>query len=135
MAPAPKPLPMKHPLNLGLAEMAVLRYVAENAPVTVRDAAEYLADTKGQVRTTVLNSMERLRKKGFLRRRKADGVYQYWPVDGKGALFQRLLKGFVDAAFGGTPAPLVAYLAETGDMTEEELKVLARCVERLEAQE
>lgn len=127
---------MKHPLNLGLAEMEVLRFVAENAPVTVRDAADHLADTKGQVRTTVLNSMERLRQKGFLKRRKVDGVFQYTPVDGsKGALFQRLLKGFVDAAFGGTSAPLVAYLAESGEVTEEELKVLERCVERLEGKE
>lgn len=122
---------MKHPLQLGLAEMEVLRFVAENAPVTVRDAAAYLADTKGQVRTTVSNSMERLREKGFLRRRKVDGVFQYSPVDGKGALFQRLLKGFVEAAFGGTPAPLVTYLADSGEITEEELRVLERCAERL----
>ncbi|MBL9126261.1 MAG: BlaI/MecI/CopY family transcriptional regulator [Verrucomicrobiales bacterium] len=126
---------MKHPLQLGLAEMDVLRYVAENAPVTVRDAADHLADTKGQVRTTVLNSMERLRRKGFLRRRKVDGVFQYWPVDGKGPLFQRLLKGFVDAAFGGTSAPLVTYLAESGEVSEDELKVLRRCAERLDEKE
>lgn len=126
---------MKHALNLGLAEMAVLRFVAENAPVTVREAADHLASTKGQVRTTVLNSMERLRQKGFLRRRKVDGVFQYSPVEGKGALFQRLLKGFVEAAFGGTPGPLVTFLAESGEVTEEELKVLSRCVERLESKE
>lgn len=125
---------MKHPLNLGLAEMDVLRFVAENAPVTVRTAADHLADTKGQVRTTVLNSMERLREKGFLRRRKVGGVFQYWPVEGKGALFQRLLKGFVEAAFGGTSAPLVTYLAESGQVTDQELEVLRRCAERLEEQ-
>jgi hypothetical protein len=53
--------------------MDVLRDVAEHAPVTVREAADHLAQAKGQVRTTVLNSMERRRQKGFLNRTKVDG--------------------------------------------------------------
>ena len=124
---------MKHPLNLGKAEMDVLRYVAEHAPVTVREVADHLAQTKGQVRTTVLNSMERLRRKGFLRRRKAAGVYRYESAESKGQLFQRLLKGFVEAAFGGSAAPMVAYFAEHGKMTEAEMKMLQEVARRLEA--
>lgn len=49
---------MKHALNLGKAEMDVLHHVAEHAPVTVREVADHLAETKGHVRTTVLNTME-----------------------------------------------------------------------------
>ena len=126
---------MKHPLNLGTAEMEVLRFVAEHGPVTVRDVADHLAQTKGHVRTTVLNSMERLRRKGFLSRKKVDGVFQYVPVKNKGELFQRLLKGFVNAAFGGSPAPLVAYFAEHGRMTREELRMLRKVADRLETSE
>jgi len=124
---------MKHPLNLGKAEMDVLRYVAEHAPVTVREAADHLAQTKGQVRTTVLNSMERLRHKGFLRRKKTAGVYQYEPAESKGRLFQHLLRDFVEAAFGGSAAPMVAYFAEHGKMTEDELRMLQEVAQRLEA--
>jgi hypothetical protein len=51
--------------------------MAENGPVTVREAADHPALTKGQVRTTILNSMERFRHKGFPRRRKIQGVYRY----------------------------------------------------------
>lgn len=124
---------MKHPLSLGHAEMEVLRFVAERAPVTVRDAADHLGQTKGQVRTTVLNSMERLRRKGFLRRRKVDGLYQYWPVEGRDGLFRRLLGGFVEAAFGGSHAPLVAYLTEPGRLTQSELRELESLVKRIES--
>lgn len=123
---------MKHPLNLGLAEIEVLRFVADHAPVSVRDAADHLAATKGQVRTTVLNSMERLRLKGFLRRRKVDGIYQYSPVETRAALFQRLLGGFVEAAFGGAQAPLAAFLAESSDVTPDEIDVLRKLAARLE---
>lgn len=123
---------MKHPLNLGKAEMDVLRYVAEHSPVTVREAADHLAQTKGRVRTTVLNSMERLRHKGFLRRKKVGGLFHYEPAESKGKLFQRLLKEFVEAAFGGSAAPMVAYFAERGKMTEQELKMLQDVAKRLE---
>jgi predicted transcriptional regulator len=126
---------MKHALSLGKAEMDVLRYVAEHSPVTVREVADHLAETKGQVRTTVLNSMERMRQKGFLKREKVDGIFQYTPVKSKGELFQRLLKGFVEAAFGGSHAPLVAYFAEHGQMTQEELRMLKKVADRLDASE
>ena len=126
---------MKHPLNLGKAEMDVLRYVAEHAPVTVRQVADHLGQTKGQVRTTVLNSMERLRRKGFLHRRKVGGLFHYLPVQSKAELFQRLLKGFVEAAFGGSHAPLVAYFAERGKMSPEELRSLRSVAARLDEPE
>src|SRR5438552_3623319 len=123
---------MKHALNLGKAEMDVLRYVAEHGPVTVREVADHLAQTKGHVRTTVLNSMERLRRKGFLSRKKVDGLFQYVPVKNKKDLFQRLLKRFVEAAFGGSHDPLVAYFADHGKMTGEELRMLRKVAARLE---
>jgi len=126
---------MKHALNLGKAEMDVLRFVAEHAPVTVREAADHLMETKGHVRTTVLNTMERLRRKGFLSRKQVGGVFQYQPVKGKAELFQRLLKGFVESAFGGSHAPLVAYFAERGKMTSEELRMLQSIAARLDTAE
>ena len=123
---------MKHPLGLGKAEMDVLHFVAEHAPVTVRDVADHLAQTKGHVRTTVLNSMERLRLKGFLNRKKVAGVFQYLPVKSKRELFQHLLEGFVETAFGGSLVPLVAYFADCGKMTQEELRMLQKVAARLE---
>jgi predicted transcriptional regulator len=126
---------MKHALNLGKAEMDVLRFVAEQAPVTVREAANHLMQTKGHVRTTVLNTMERLRRKGFLSRKKVRGVFQYQPVKSKAELFQGLLRGFVESAFGGSRTPLVAYFAEQGKMTPQELRMLQSIAARLDTPE
>lgn len=126
---------MKHALSLGKAEMDVLHYVAEHAPVTVRQVADHLAQSKGHVRTTVLNTMERLREKGFLRRKKVGGIFQYLPVTAKGDLFQRLLETFVDAAFGGSAAPLVAYFARRGRMSAKELEMLRDVAARLDKTE
>lgn len=125
---------MKYHFNLGKAEMDILRHIAENHPITVREVADFFASTKGHVRTTVLNTMERLRKKGFLSRSQVDGVFEYSPSKPKKELFQGLLKDFVDTAFGGSNDPLVAYFVEGTDMTEAELQLLKKLAKKLEDQ-
>ena len=126
---------MKHALNLGKAEMDVLRFVAEHAPVTVREAANHLMQTKGHVRTTVLNTMERLRRKGFLSRKNFVASSRTNLSKSKAELFQGLLRGFVESAFGGSHTPLVAYFAEQGKMTPQELRMLQSIAARLETPE
>lgn len=125
---------MKYQFNLGKAEMDILRYIAEHHPVTVREVANHIADTKGHVRTTVLNAMERLRKKGFLSRLQVDGVFEYEPSKPKKELFRNLLRDFVDTAFGGSHDPLVAYFVEGTDMTEAELRMLKKIAKKLDNQ-
>ncbi len=125
---------MKYQFNLGKAEMDILRYIAEHHPVSVREVADHIADTKGHVRTTVLNAMERLRKKGFLSRTQQDGVFAYSPSQPKKELFRSLLTDFVDTAFGGSHDPLVAYFVEQTDMSDAELKVLKNLAKRMDDQ-
>jgi predicted transcriptional regulator len=119
--------------SIGRAEMDILRYVSENHPVTVRDVAEHVAETKGHVRTTVLNIMERLRKKGFLARRKREGLYEYSPTQPKTDLLRGLVRDFVDRTLGGSLSPFVAYLAEDANLSREELAALKKTIRELEA--
>jgi predicted transcriptional regulator len=118
--------------GIGQAEMEVLRYVAEHRPVTVREVAEHLAETKGQTRTTALNVMERLRKKGHLVRRKVEGVYSYSPAVPRQQLLQGLVRDFVQQMLGGSIEPFMAYLAQDARLTEAELEELRRLVEGLD---
>ncbi len=94
--------PMRKSHNIGRAEMEVLHYVADHHPVSVRQVADHVAATKGHVRTTVLNVMERLRRKRFLTRQKVEGIYQYSPSIPKRELLQNLVRDFVDRALGGS---------------------------------
>jgi predicted transcriptional regulator len=119
--------------NIGRAEMEILRYVTDHHPVTVRDVAEYVSETKGHVRTTVLNIMERLRKKGYLARRKNDGIFEYAPTVPKGVLFRGLVRDFVDKTLGGSLSPFVAYLAEDAKLSREEIAELKKTIRELEA--
>jgi predicted transcriptional regulator len=120
--------------TIGQAELELLRYVADHHPITVRAVAEHLAETKGLARTTALTVMERLRKKGFLTRRKASGAYEYSPSVPKADLQQTLIGDFVERALGGSLGPFVAYLASGGRLSSEEFDELKRLVADLEAQ-
>lgn len=79
--------------------------------------------------------MERLRKKGYLTRKRIDGVYRYSPRVPKANLLQKLVRDFVETALGGSLAPFVSYLVEEAKVSEEELKELKKVVRELEAQE
>jgi predicted transcriptional regulator len=124
----------EHP-NIGRAEMEILRYITNHQPVTVRQVADYVSQTKGHVRTTVLNVMERLRQKGYLARKKADGVFQYSPRLPKEELLRSLVSDFVVRALGGSLSPFVAYLSHEAKLNEVELAELRTLVQTLDAQD
>ena len=123
---------MKEQPNVGRAEMEILQYVAEHHPVTVRDVAEHVGETKGHVRTTVLNVMERLRKKGYLKRKKSEGVFRYAPTVSRAELLRGLVRNFVSNSLGGSVSPFVAYLADEGELTKEEVAQLRKVVREME---
>jgi predicted transcriptional regulator len=93
---------------------------------------DHLALTKGQTRNTALNMMERLRKKGFLKRIKVDGVFRYSPSEAKGRMLEGFVEDFVDGMLGGSVAPLVAYLGNRTEVDQHQLDELREIVRRLD---
>jgi len=119
---------------LGSTEIMVLRYLADHHPLSVGEVAEHVGNTTGQARTTVLTIMERLRRKGYLIRKHAGGVYRYSPKVAKHDLFHGLVKDFVDTTLGGSVTPFVAFLSEGGPISEDDLDTLKRLVRDIENQ-
>jgi len=117
---------------LGATEIEVLRYLGDHPESTVGEAADHFARTSGQARTTILTIMERLRAKGYLTRKQADGVYRYSAKGAKGELLRGLVKTFVDKTLGGSLTPVVAYLAEEGPVSDDDLAQLKQLVRDLE---
>ena len=126
---------MRRPKNIGRAELEILQYVQEHPPVTVREVADHFAQTKGHVRTTILNVMERLRKKGHLSRKKMNGVFHYQPRLPKAELLGSLVREFIERTLGGSVSPFLAYLVREAKLTEEELHELKQLVRDLEQEE
>ncbi len=101
--------------TLGDQELLLLRHVAEAGPLSVGQAAEGWGARQGLARSTVLTVMERLRQKGYLTRRRVDGVFQYRSVEGADALLRGVVGEFVEKTLAGSVSPFVAYLAEAGE--------------------
>src|SRR5262245_36740116 len=119
--------------TLGPLELEVLRHIAEHHPASVREVAEHFAETSGQARTTVLTVMERLREKGYLRRRKSGGVQRYSPTISQAQLLDRLVGEFVDGVLGGAVSPFVAYLSRSPYLSAEEARKLSDLLQRIES--
>ena len=117
----------------GSTEIEVLRYIGDHHPISVGEAAEYFAQTTGQARTTILTIMDNLRI-GHLTRKKIRGVYRYSPKVAKQVFLQSLVKDFVDKTLGGSVSPFVAFLSESGPISNDDLDMLKRLVRDLENQ-
>lgn len=119
--------------GLGDGQWEVLRWVSENAPVSVAQVAEAFAQSHGHARTTVLTVMEKLREKGYLTREKHGAIYKYSPAVPKAQLLSERVAQFVDGTLGGSFAPFLAYLAQETEVSAEQLQDLKRMVSELEA--
>ena len=117
--------------SLGELEIGVLRLVWEHQPCTERQISDLVVEERSVARTTVLKTMQRLEAKGLLRRVPGKG-----PVRFRAALNQRrvlpvLIRRFVKAALGGSPEPLVAYLADSDKLSLEDLQALQKIAGKL----
>jgi predicted transcriptional regulator len=117
---------------LGSTELEILRYLGDRPPQSVGEVADHFAQTTGQARTTILTIMERLRKKGHLKRKLSGGVFHYSPRVAKQDLLRSLVKSFVDTTLGGSVSPFVAYLSESGPVSDHDLEHLKQLVRELE---
>jgi len=120
--------------SIGEQEMALLRHIADRGGVTVGEAADEFGSGRGLARSTVLTMMERLRRKGHLSRRVADGVYRYRALSSSAELLKGAVQRFVERNLDGSVSPFLAYLSEAGELSEKERRDLERIVARLDAQ-
>jgi predicted transcriptional regulator len=117
-------------IALGPLETDILRYIGDHYPITVAEVAGHFGKTTGHALTTVLTIMDRLRKKGFLTRKKVEGVYRFSPKVPNQELLRNLVEDFVETTLGGSVSPFVAFLAEGGEISEDDLNLLKRLVRK-----
>lgn len=117
---------------LGEVELETLRFVAAHAPLSVREATAQFGEPRGLARTTILTVMERLRQKGYLTRKRENGVFRYRPQTDQADVLKELVRNFVEKTLAGSLTPFVAYLAEAEQLSEAEIAQLRQLVETLE---
>ncbi len=118
--------------SLSDLELNLLRYLAAEKAMTVREVADGFGEDHGYARTTILTLMERLRKKSYVTRRKLGGVFVYSSALSQTELMQGVVRSFVSKALGGSVSPLVAYLAEEQELSDVEIAKLRELVAGLD---
>jgi predicted transcriptional regulator len=119
--------------SIGEQELALLRYLTERECATVGEISDSYGKDHNLARTTVLTMMERLRKKGYLSRRLAGGVYRYSALESSADISRGLVARFIEKNLAGSVAPFLEYLNETAPLTNKELRTLENLVARLES--
>ena len=114
---------------LSEAQLEIMDLVWQRGEVTVTDVWSALAARRQLARNTVLTLMDRLEKKGWLKRRVQQKSHYFTAAvprrDTLGAVVRRL----VDSAFAGSAEGLVLALLEGRGVSDEEARRIRRLID------
>jgi predicted transcriptional regulator len=110
--------------SLGELEIRVLQLVWRHQPCTERQVSDLVREERSVARTTVLKTIQRLEAKKLLVRAGDKSPIHYRAAVSEKHLLPALVDRFVDRVLGGAPDPLVAYFANSGKLSNKDLKTL-----------
>ncbi|MEM7051816.1 MAG: BlaI/MecI/CopY family transcriptional regulator [Acidobacteriota bacterium] len=109
-------------IKLTRFELEVMDELWRLGRASVRELLEALPTRKQPAYTTVQTIVRRLEEKKAIRLvRKIGNAHIYEPAVSRNVAYRRLIDDFLEV-FGGSPAPLMAHLVESGRLSLEDLK-------------
>ena len=97
---------------------------------SIREILEQLPGKRRPAYTTVQTVVYRLEAKGAVRKlRKIGNAHIFVPVISRREAYRRLVSDFLDL-FSGSARPVMSQLAETGQLTAEDLRDLEKILEK-----
>jgi BlaI family penicillinase repressor len=128
----PQEKPMTEPeRGLAPAQYEIMQVVWDHGATgaTVFEIWTTIGQKREVTRTTILNQVDRLEKRGWLSRHQQGGVYRYVATVDQVAASQRLAGEFVDDFFGGSAKSLVASLLGDKRLKKSEVEKLRRMLD------
>src|SRR5690606_29553795 len=96
---------------------------------TVSEIWQAVSHSREVARTTILNLVDRLEKRGWLQRRDEDGANRFRAAVSRKKAESLLARDFVDAYFGGTAGDLVMSLLGNRRLDAKEIARLRKLLE------
>lgn len=118
--------------SIGDQELLLLHYIDDRGGGSVGEVAAGFGESSGLARSTVLTMMERLRAKGYLKRKRVNGVFRYSAATGPREATRGAIGRFVERTLGGSVSPFVAWLSERGEVSDAELVELQALIAKLQ---
>jgi BlaI family penicillinase repressor len=118
--------------NLTPAQYEILQVIwsGDDEGSTVAEIWREISKSRGVGRTTVLNLVDRLEKRGWLTRRRAQGVYRYRAALDREKTTHALASEFVDDFFGGKASDLVMSLLGNKSIKKSEVERLRKLIDK-----
>jgi BlaI family penicillinase repressor len=114
--------------SLSRFELQCLSKLWNRREATVREVLEDLAEPPSY--STVRKIFERLEEKGAIERARRDGnAWVYRSLVSPSAMLRKEIRRFLDVAFDGAAAPLVAQLARMDELSLDDLREIERTLE------
>jgi BlaI family penicillinase repressor len=102
-------------------ELDVMKAVWRLGEATVRDVYNDLATQRKLAYTTVLTMMGILEQKGYLKKNAVERAYVYRPAQPQKQVVGNMVQEFVNRVFSGASKPLLVHLAESREISHEDL--------------
>lgn len=123
------------PQDVTDTELAVLHVLWAHGPSTRRQITDLLYPDGGPAHfTTVQKLLERLEKKGHVRRSNGDGAITFIALTDREELISRRLLDVADKLCGGSVTPLLMNLVRAKSLTSGELQELQEILQELTKQ-
>lgn len=120
-------------LNIGNAELSVLKVLWDAGPATVREVLERLHLQGRKIAyTTVQTLLARLEQKGSVKCDKTGLAYVYRAKVSRDAITRSRVKALVTQLYDGSAGPLILDLVRSGSLSSEEVEALQKMINDLE---
>ena len=118
------------PPQLSEAQLELMHIIWDTGETTVSEVWKRLSLRRRVARNTVLTLMERLVKKGWLRRRAEGHVFRYSAALQRQATLGGIVRRLVDTAFGGSAEGLVTALLDERGVTAAEAERIRKLIDK-----
>lgn len=121
------------PERISEAEHAVMEALWDQGTATASDVCDIVGEARGWSLATVKTLLSRLVQKGAIETRPDGRRYIYSPLIERSDYVGGESRRLVDRLFGGRAASLVAHLAETEALTEDDLSEIEALLKELKS--
>ena len=114
--------------DLPQAEFEVMDVLWDKGEATVKEVLGTIGNGRKLAYTTVATLLNRLKDRGYVEAEERNFAYVYHPLVAREQVVKRKLDDLVRRVLGGSVGPLAAYIAEKGNLTAEQIRMLEEIV-------
>jgi BlaI family penicillinase repressor len=110
----------------------VVRALWEIGPpgATTLQVWEHILKTRSVVRTTVLKVIDKLEERDWLKRKKIDGEWHYWPTAKREEIEAAVADDFLQSFFAGSASELMVSLIGESKISASEIDRLKKVLDQ-----